>query len=128
MSLKKISHIGIIVLLLIGIWGSGGLVWEEIQTGDGCPKIWIVPACAIILLSFLIPLIVHVFKKNNKLYFIFTGLAWSIAVVASSMQFKGSGECPKLDNGTPMCYLSLAIFLLLILLKIIDQKIKRIKL
>ncbi|MGJ8744882.1 hypothetical protein [Polaribacter sp.] len=118
MTVKKGLSIAIIMLLLIGVWGTLGLVWNEIQTGNGCPKIWIIPACVIVFFCFLIPLIAHIFNKWNRLYFVFTGLALTIAIVASFMQFTGNGECPKLDNGTPMCYLSFLIFSTLIGLKI----------
>lgn len=119
MDTKKILSIAIITLLLIGIWGAGGLVLDEIRTGHGCPKIWIIPACAIVLICFLIPFVAHILNKWNRWYFMFTGLAVSIASVASIMQFTGNGECPKLDNGTPMCYLSFLIFSAVIGLKII---------
>ncbi|CAH8281896.1 hypothetical protein EV196_11218 [Mariniflexile fucanivorans] len=118
MTTKKVLSFAITILLLIGIWGTGGLVWNEIQTGNGCPKIWIIPACVIVFICFLIPLVVHNLNKWNRLYFVFTGLAVTIAIVASIMQFTGNGECPKLDNGTPMCYLSLLIFSALIGLKV----------
>ncbi len=119
MNSKNIIYSIITVLLLIGIYGIAGLVWDEIQTGNGCPKIWIIPACVIVMLCFLIPLIVHLFKKYNTIYFGFTGLALIIAIIASFMQFNGQGECPKLDNGTPMCYLSFVLFSILIILKIL---------
>ena len=118
MATKKVLSIAITILLLIGIWGTGGLVWNEIQTGNGCPKIWIIPACVIVFICFLIPLIVHVLGIWDLVYFVFTGLALTIAIAASFMQFTGNGECPKLDNGTPMCYLSFLIFSTLIGLKI----------
>ncbi len=112
-------------LFIIGIIGAGELVIDEIKTGNGCPKFGVIPACAIILICFIIPFIAHFKKKWNRLYFFFTGLAFSIALIASIMQLIGSGKCPKLDNGIPMCYLSLLIFSKLILLKIIYlEKIK----
>ncbi|WP_432410872.1 hypothetical protein [Rasiella sp. SM2506] len=117
MKLEKILHIIITILLIIGLYGSGGLVWNEIETGNGCPKIWIIPACVIVMLCFLIPLIVHLLKKYNTIYFLFTGLALIIAIIASAMQFNGLGECPKHDSGIPMCYLSFVLFLILITLK-----------
>jgi hypothetical protein len=119
MKLKRILNISITLLLVIGIYGAGSLVWDEIQTGEGCPKIWIIPACAIVLISFLIPLIVHVINKYIRLYFVFTGLALAIAIIASIMQYTGNGECPKLENGIPMCYLSFLLFTSLIILKIL---------
>lgn len=122
MKLDKIARSVITVLLIIGLYGSTELVRVEIQTGNGCPKIWIIPACVIVMLCFLIPLIVHLLKKYNTIYFVFTGLALIIAVIASGMQFNELGDCPKLDNGTPMCYLSFLIFSILIILKILQLK------
>lgn len=117
MNYTKLLHIIITLLLVIGIYGAGSLVWDEIHTGNGCPKIWIIPVCVIVLICFLIPLIVHVIKKYITLYFVFTGLAFTIAIIASMMQYTGNGECPKLQNGMPMCYLSLLLFAILIILK-----------
>jgi hypothetical protein len=122
MNLKSLINGVIILLLVAGVWATGGLVLDEIKTGNGCPKIWIIPACAIILICFLIPLIVHVLKKCNTLYFVFTGLALGIAIIATVMQFTGNGECPKLNNGIPMCYLSFLIFTVLIVLKRVLSK------
>ncbi|MFD2917244.1 hypothetical protein [Psychroserpens luteus] len=119
MKLEKIIYSIITILLIIGLYGSGELVWDEIQTGNGCPKIWLIPVCAIVMVCFLIPLIVHLLKKYNTMYFVYTGLAFLIAIIASVMQFNGLGECPKLDNGTPMCYLSLLLFSILIALKML---------
>ena len=102
--------------------GAGELVIEEFKTGNGCPKIMHVPMCLVILICLIIPLIVHLLKRLNILYFIFTGIAWSIALLASIMQFLGKAECPKTNTGTPMCYYSLLIFSSLIILKIIQLK------
>ncbi len=122
-----LSILSITVLLIIffiaGIIGAGELVLDEIQTGNGCPKIWVIPACVIILVCFLVPFVAHLKNKWNKLYFLFTGLAFVIAIIASVMQFSGNGECPKTDGGIPMCYLSLLVFSLLIGLKIISNQL-----
>ena len=119
---KKITYYSILVILIIGILGAGGLVLEEFKTGDGCPKILQVPMCLVVLICFMVPLLVHLLKKWNLLYFLFTGLAASIALVASIMQFLGNAECPKTDSGTPMCYYSLLLFSSLIILKMYHLK------
>ena len=120
--MKISSYSLILFLLIIGTIGVGGLVIEEMQTGSGCPKIGMLPACYIILFCFLVPLVAHLKKKWNMLYFRFTGLAFLIAIMASVMQYLGPSECPKTDGGIPMCYLSLVIFSLLITLKIVQIK------
>lgn len=120
--MKTSINILLIVLFIIGIIGAGGLVFEEIQTGNGCPKIGFIPACIVILVCFLVPFVAHLMNSWNILYFLFTGLAFIIASAASVMQFLGNGACPKTDEGMPMCYLSLMVFSLLIGLKILLKK------
>ncbi|MFV1448172.1 hypothetical protein VBZ51_03450 [Maribacter sp. HS] len=105
------------LLFVIGIIGAGGLVLTEIRTGNGCPKFGTVPACVIILFCFVLPFISHILNKWNLIYFLLTGLAALIALVASIIQFMGNAECPKTTSGIPMCYLSLVIFTALIVLK-----------
>ncbi len=122
MILKKITYYSILAILIIGLFGAGGLVIEEFKTGEGCPKIMSIPMCLVILICFLIPLITHLLKKWNTVYFLFTGLAGSIALLASVMQFAGNAQCPKTGSGTPMCYYSLLLFSTLIILKIFQIK------
>ncbi|QXP79085.1 MULTISPECIES: hypothetical protein [Winogradskyella] len=125
--LKNSSYYSILILLVIGVFGAGGLVIEEFKTGEGCPKLLHIPMCLVVFICFIIPLIAHLLKKGNALYFIFTGLAGSIALVASVMQFMGHAECPKTASGTPMCYYSLVLFSSLILLKIYHLKNNNLK-
>ncbi|WP_343329435.1 hypothetical protein [Polaribacter staleyi] len=117
--IKKILNYSIFFILIIGILGAGGLVLEEFKTGEGCPKILSIPMCLVILICFIIPLIAHTLKRWNWSYFLCTGFAGAIALLASSMQFIGKAACPKTASGTPMCYHSLLIFSSLILLKIV---------
>ena len=124
---KRIIYFCILIILIIGLLGAGGLVIEEFKTGDGCPKIMQIPMCLVVLVCFIVPLIVHLLKKWNVLYFLFAGLAGSIALVASIMQFAGNAECPKTTSGTPMCYYSLLLFSSLIILKIYDLKLNNQK-
>ena len=118
-------HWLLLLVFSIGIIGAGFLVYDEITTTNVCPKLLGIPACYIILACFLIPFVTHIIKGRNIIYFVFTGIAFIIALVASIMQFTGLGECPKTSNGTPMCYYSLLLFATLIFLKIVLIKNKR---
>lgn len=122
MKVKTVNFI-IYIFLIIGILGSGSLVIEEFKTGEGCPKMMHIPMCVVILICFVVPFLIHFFKKWNLLYFLFTGLAAGIALIASVMQYTGHGECPTTSSGTPMCYYSLLLFSSLILLKTYHLKL-----
>ena len=120
----NITNVLIYIVFAIGIFGAGDLVLDEIRQSNICPKILGIPACYIILVCFIVPFLMHLFKGPNSIYFALTGLAFAIALVASYMQFTGIGECPKTANGTPMCYYSLALFTSLIGLKVMFLKLK----
>jgi len=123
----RIKYLNWLLLLVfaIGIIGAGFLVFDEIKTKNVCPKLLGIPACYIILACFVIPFFANIVKGKNYIYFLFTGIAFVIALVASIMQFTGLGECPKTDNGTPMCYYSLLLFTTLIFFKIVIIKSKK---
>ncbi|WP_299716621.1 hypothetical protein [uncultured Tenacibaculum sp.] len=123
----KTNYLNWLLLLAfsIGIIGAGLLMYDEIKTTNVCPKLLGIPACYIIFFCFMIPFFAHIAKGKNIIYFLFTGIAFVIALIASIMQFTGLGECPKTDNGTPMCYYSLLLFTILIFLKRIIMKNKK---
>ncbi len=109
----------LLITFAIGIIGAGNLVYSEFTQHHICPKLLRIPACYIIMACFVIPFIAHIFNKSKVIYFLFTGLAFIIALVASIMEFTGLGECPKTPSGTPMCYYSFLLFSSLIILKLI---------
>jgi hypothetical protein len=122
----------IYILLIIGIISSGNLVLGEISNEGTCPKLGVIPACYLVFLCFLIPLIVHISqgftlsealtKRLNIIYYLFTGFALTLATYASIGQVIGKIQCPKTDFGLPMCYISFVIFLSLVLLKKYENK------
>ncbi len=115
----------IYIAFVIGIWGAGDLVLDEIRQSNICPKILGIPACYIILTCFVVPFLMHLFKGPNSVYFVLTGLAFTIAFAGTFMQLGGIAECPKTSGGTPMCYYSLALFTTLIVLKILHLRSRR---
>ena len=124
----KIKHLNWLLLIVfsIGIIGAGLLVYNEITLTNVCPILLGIPACYVILACFVIPFLVHILKEKNSIYFLFTGIAFIIALIASIMQFTGFGECPKTSNGIPMCYYSFLLFTILIVLKIYHSKYKKL--
>ena len=123
MNINSIKHF-ISTIFIFGIFGTGTLVYHEILEEGTCPKLGFAPACYIIFLCFVIPFLTHLFNKGLKVYYLFTGLALVLATYASIGQLFGKVQCPKTENGLPVCFISFAIFTILILLKIISTKKK----
>ncbi len=114
----KLINIIIYSILVIGIYGTGSLAYYEFLQEGTCPKLGPIPACYIILICFVIPLIAHFLDKGKGYYFLFTGFALALAGYATVGQLAGKVQCPKTESGLPMCYISLALFASLVLLKI----------
>jgi len=68
----------LLLVFIVGIIGASLLVYDEIKTTNVCPKLLGIPACYIILVCFIIPFIVHLVKGRNSVYFLFTGIAFTI--------------------------------------------------
>lgn len=113
----------LLLVFLIGIIGSGLLVYDELTIENVCPKLLGVPACYLILVCFIVPFVVHFIKGKSVIYYLFSGVAFTIALFASILQFFGFADCPKTSSGMPMCYYSLLLFTSIIILKrIIDVR------
>ena len=124
MKVKKVLDIVLTLVFVLSILGTISLVYDELVSHSICPKILNIPACYIIMFCFIVPFSTHLLKWNNYLYFIGTGLAFSIALYGTIMQTLEIIQCPKTSTGIPMCFISLSIFTSLIILKIISLKIK----
>jgi len=117
--MKTLLKILIWLVTLFGLNGTIGLVQKELTVGNVCPKLVGIPACYIIFACLVLVAVSHsgLLKDKAKLYLIGAGTAWLIALSGSVGQLMGWMECPKTASGIPMCFLSLALFSSLLLLK-----------
>jgi hypothetical protein len=119
--MKIFLHLAIWAVLLIGWYGAGNLAYAEYSRSNICPKLLSIPACYVILALVLLATISQAGWLGDKhwLFFLATGVAASLALTGTIGQLSGGIECPKTSGGTPMCYLSLAMFGSLIVLQLI---------
>ena len=117
--MKNIFYWLIILVAGFAVYGSSGLVMNEWEVGNICPKILGIPACYIVLFCFLGALLAHLFSfpKEKYIYFILIGTVTLIASTGTIGELTGTAKCPRTDGGTPMCFISLAICLTLLTLK-----------
>ena len=119
--MKNLLYFLVLSILGFAIYGSSGLVVNEWNIGNICPKILGIPACYIVFACFIIALIGHFIpNKNGKyLFFIFIGIVTLIASSGTIAELTGTGKCPRTAGGTPMCFISLGICLSSLIPKII---------
>lgn len=120
--INKIINFCIYTVFVFGILGAGNLTYTEFLHEGTCPKLGIIPACYIIFGCLLIPFVVHIINKGKVIYFLFTLVALAIATYATIGQLFGNVQCPKMENGFPMCYISFGIFFSLATLKMLQGR------
>lgn len=122
--MKTFLNLAIWAVLLFGWYGAGNLTYAEYFRSNICPKLLSVPACYVILAMVLLATSSHTgwLGDKNMLFYLATGLAASLALTGTIGQLSGVVECPKTSGGTPMCYISLALFGSLILLKLVSAR------
>jgi hypothetical protein len=129
--MKSIKQIKIIsyaqsIIFFIGIIGAANLSFHEYVESGICPKLGPIPACYIILACLIFPFFFHLIGKGIIGYFLFISVALLLASYAGIGQLLGKIQCPKTDNGLPLCYISFLIFASLMMLKIIQIRKERI--
>jgi hypothetical protein len=105
----------------MGFFIALNLAVTEFITKGICPQLVFFPACYLVLICFLIPLILQIINKGRIIFFVFIGIAFLLAIFASFGQFFNLISCPKTDIGIPKCYLSFALLLVIIWLKLKEK-------
>jgi len=123
--MKNALYILIIAILVFAIYGSFGLVMNEWEVGNICPKILGIPACYIVLACFSIALFGHFIPQynGNWLFFLFVGVVTLIASTGTIGELTETARCPRTAGGTPMCFISLTICLSLLASKFVGLKL-----
>ncbi len=144
MTLKNKTWVDYVLWLLIaiGFFGIVKVSWENL-TGNPCPHVFSIPICYVVLLGYSLMVLSVVFSHGGARHYLFVSgwsIATSIAVIGSVAEFAlGGGVCPSSGGGSvrgsvengfqlgsvPLCYVSLAL-LLLILLFFIAGPYKRV--
>jgi len=119
---RYITHIIFYSLLLLWIYGSSVLSRDNFLIWGVCPNINIIPACYIILVSFIWLWAIHILKLRNRNFYILAAIPLLIALYGTVFQIFWWVECPKTWGGIPMCFISLSIFTGLVVCKYIMSK------
>jgi len=124
--MSRLLFYTIIVILLFSIYGSFSLSIADFNTKNVCPKLLGIPACYIVLLFFVLILLSHIFQSymgTRLWYYVFLTVPLLLALSGTITELSGKVICPRTSGGTPMCYISLGICMLLLILKIIEKSL-----
>ncbi len=121
----KIVYFVILMILLFSIYGSLTLSITDFNDKNVCPKFVGVPACYLVLISFVLVALVHLLKgtfKRALCYYVFLAFPLLLALSGTISELSGRVVCPRTPSGTPMCYISLGLCTALVLLKMAETR------
>ena len=113
---KTALRILLYIFTLTGIVFSIYLVVSEIYNPGFCPLLFDIPACYLVLASFilvLISLFINITVVRSLIFYIGALSGLGIAIWFSIGQITGTKECPDLFN-IPLCFGSGILFILII--------------
>ncbi len=103
------------------------LVIMETYNPGFCPGMINIPACYPVLVCYILVFVSLFIDKRSARYIIFylgTLMGLAIAVWFSAGKITGTRACPEL-LGIPLCYASLILFILILILGAIEVRKKR---
>lgn len=123
--LSKVNKILLYLLVAGGLYGALSVSYQTISGIAPCPNIKGIPICFVVAAgysSMLAGLLLS--KKIISRNIFLTGWFLVFAIAATGTAFElmiKQGTCPVSSDNTPLCYLSLAITVLIIILFILNR-------
>lgn len=102
----------------VGLIGVSIISWGQYSGTSTCPGFGPVPACYVILISYA-SVVISAFSYNRqRAWFFWPGWfgVFAAAALGSSFELAGRVTCPRSGGGTPTCYFSLLMAVLILLL------------
>ena len=116
-------------VVAFGLYNAAVLVWNQAQTGAGCPNLFgVVPACYVVLAAYLfmvVGMVLHLpFARpyRGRLFLVGLAVAATLAVLGSSLELLRGGVCPQAWGFMPTCYLALGAAVLLFIAHVVRRR------
>ena len=118
-----IMKIALVLMVLFGLWGAGNLSYQQYLSGEACPILGnFIPACYIAFAGYILitaGAAVSVSGGGQVGSYLFwggTAIAGGLAAYATVLELIKGDVCPVAFGSIPMCYISLAFSIVIILL------------
>ena len=122
-------RIALIAMVPIVLWGAGWLSYHQYHSGESCPVLGdMVPACYIAFGGYVL-IAAGVASRllltgaiGGYLFWGGTTIAGGLAAIASVLELITGGVCPVAFGSVPMCYISLAFSILIVVLFMLQSR------
>tara|TARA_R110001606_G_C15378919_1_gene650244 strand:- start:9 stop:407 length:399 start_codon:yes stop_codon:yes gene_type:complete len=128
--LNQALYLSLMILVIFGLWGALQVSFDTLTTKAPCPDVGGVPICYLVTVGYLSMFLSVLFsasKRANSLFYLGWGLVLIIALVGVITEIVLGDICPVNEQGIPLCYLSLALCLLIVSLYFIKSKLQNRK-
>jgi hypothetical protein len=118
MLVKNIVRAALWLVLAFGLLSGLRLSYLTLTSGPACPNVGPVYICHIISLSYFTMCLAQFgnFQWNKTLFYTGWVVTFVIAALATVLELINGDTCPRTADGLPMCYISLALCLAIIVL------------
>ncbi len=119
---KTIARWLLVSIAAIGVIAVAKISYSQFAGQSQCPQLGIFPACYFVLACYTLILISALFRAAIRSWVFWIGWlgVFAMAISGTVLELAGTQTCPRTASGTPTCYFSLAIAILLVLLFVIS--------
>ncbi len=117
MWVARLLRFGLVAACLTVLSGIVPISLKHFQTGNACPNFGPIPACYVVSIAYASMAVAALIFWRQTLWLFLVGAVPVIALAAAgtSMELIGYPTCPRSNGGWPLCYSSLMIGLVLLL-------------
>ena len=126
--LNQALYLSLMILVIFGLWGALKVSFDTFTAKAPCPDVGGVPICYLVTVGYLsmfLSLLVSTSKRASGVFYLGWGLVLIIALIGVITEIALGDICPVNEQGIPLCYLSLALCLLIAGLYFAKGKLKK---
>ena len=113
------------LLLAVGLYGALSVSYTTITGTDPCPDVQGLPVCFVVAVGYLM-MVTSLFMPNyglkKRIFLSGWLIVFLIAVTGTLLEIMNGNTCPQSADGLPLCYVSLTLCILILVLNFADQK------
>jgi len=123
---KVIAHWLLVGIAAVGVFGIARISMGQFTGQAQCPQLGDLPACYVVLACYTLILISAVLRSAIPSWIFWIGWlgVFAMAMTGTVLEIAGMQTCPRTGGGTPTCFYSLGLAILLALLFIASSERK----
>ena len=129
LAFSRILRLIVVAVSLYVLSGIFPISFTHWRAGNACPHLGLVPACYLVMVCYAAMGIAALFWNKQLSWLFFSGAVPVIfmAMIGTVLEITGLPTCPRSDTGLPLCYMSLLVGVMMLVVFLYVLKLERIK-